>query len=88
MNLFLRYREEIAALHHKLSLDLAELVYKLNQVFRGEQAVDGLTFTEVTTPDAGEADTARLFCRVNGSGKVELCVRFPTGAVQVIETEP
>lgn len=88
MNLFLRYREEISALHHKLSLDLAELVFKLNQVFRGERAVDGLTLTEVTTPDAGDTNTARLFCRDNGSGKTELCVRFPTGAVQVIETEP
>jgi hypothetical protein len=31
---------------------------------------------------------ARLFARDNGSGKAQLCVLFPTGAVQVIATEP
>jgi hypothetical protein len=31
---------------------------------------------------------ARLFVKDNGAGKTQLCVRFHTGAVQVIETEP
>ena len=31
---------------------------------------------------------ARLFSRDNGAGKVQLCVQFPTGALQVIATEP
>jgi hypothetical protein len=34
------------------------------------------------------AQTARLFCRDNGSGKMQLVVRFPTGAVIVLATEP
>lgn len=48
----------------------------------------GIEFTEMTAPAAGASNTARLFCRDNGSGKSQLCVIFATGAVQVIATEP
>lgn len=44
-----------------------------------EQAVD---------PAAPAANTARFYARDNGAGKTQLVVRFPTGAVQVIATEP
>ena len=40
------------------------------------------------TVPAPPAGIARVFPRVAGSGKMELCVRFPTGAVQVLATEP
>jgi hypothetical protein len=43
---------------------------------------------EVGNPSAPGANRLRLFARDNGSGKTQLCVRFPTGAVQVIKTEP
>lgn len=39
-------------------------------------------------PSAPAADTARLYVKDNGAGKTQLVVRFPTGAVQVIATEP
>lgn len=39
-------------------------------------------------PAAGATNSARLYARDNGSGKTQLCVRFATGAVQVIATEP
>jgi hypothetical protein len=39
-------------------------------------------------PEAPGQNAARLFVRDNGSGKGQLCVRFPTGAIQVIATEP
>jgi len=39
-------------------------------------------------PPAPTADNARLFVRDNGSGKTQLCVRFNTGAVQVLATQP
>lgn len=42
---------------------------------------------EVSTPSAPGANKARLFLRESG-GKGQLCVRFPTGAVQVIKSEP
>lgn len=34
------------------------------------------------------ANNAAIFCKDNGAGKTQLCVRFPTGAVQVLATEP
>ena len=43
---------------------------------------------EMADPAAPGADKARLFARDNGSGKTQLAVRFPTGAVQVLATEP
>jgi len=42
---------------------------------------------EVSTPLAPGANKARLFVRDNGSGKTQLCVRFPTGSVQVLATQ-
>ena len=43
---------------------------------------------EISTPSAPGTNKLRLFARDNGSGKTQLCVRFSTGAVQVIKTEP
>jgi hypothetical protein len=45
-------------------------------------------FAEMVAPAAGAANTARLFSRDNGAGKTQLCVIFPTGAIQVLSTEP
>lgn len=45
----------------------------------GEQSSD---------PGAPGANLARLFAKDNGAGKTQLVVRFPTGATQVIATEP
>jgi hypothetical protein len=33
-------------------------------------------------------DTVIVFARKNGGGKMELCVQHPTGAVEVLSTEP
>jgi hypothetical protein len=40
------------------------------------------------TPVAPDPDYATLFATTSVSGKVQLAVRFPTGAVQVLSTEP
>ena len=37
---------------------------------------------------APSSNKAALFVRDNGSGKTQLCVRFNTGAVQVLATQP
>lgn len=37
---------------------------------------------------APAANTGRLYLRDNGAGKTQLVIRFPTGVVQVIATEP
>lgn len=43
---------------------------------------------QASDPAAPATNTARFFSRDNGSGKTQLCVRFPTGAIQIIATEP
>lgn len=43
---------------------------------------------EMAAPSAPSANRARLYTRDNGSGKTQLVVRFASGAVQVIATEP
>jgi hypothetical protein len=43
---------------------------------------------ETSDPAAPAANRARLYFRDNGGGKTQLAVRFPTGAVQVLATEP
>lgn len=54
----------------------------------GVDASGFVEMAEVTAPAAPAANTARLFVQDNGSGKTQLAVRFPTGAVQTIVTEP
>lgn len=45
-------------------------------------------FKEISDPTAASADGGRLYVKDNGAGKTQLCIRFNTGAVQVIATEP
>ena len=42
---------------------------------------------EISDPPAPGVNKARLFVRDNGNGKTQLCVRFNTGVVRVIETQ-
>jgi hypothetical protein len=43
---------------------------------------------EMTAPAAPGANKARLFLKASGSGKTQLCVRFSSGAIQVLATQP
>jgi hypothetical protein len=43
---------------------------------------------EIGTPSAPNGNHARLFVRANSNGKTQLCVRFHTGAVRVLATQP
>jgi hypothetical protein len=43
---------------------------------------------EISTPSAPTANKARLFLKDNGAGKTQLCVRFHSGAIQVLATQP
>ena len=47
-----------------------------------------IELNEMTAPSAGATNSARIFSRDNGSGKTQVCVIFPTGAIQVLATEP
>jgi hypothetical protein len=51
-------------------------------------ATGGIRLPEIADPSAPAANNGVLYTRDNGSGKTQLCVRFPTGAVQVLATEP
>ncbi len=68
---------------------------KSNQVVIGNSSIletffsgGCLKLVEMTEPAAPSANTGVLYLKDNGSGKTQFCVRFPTGAVQVIATEP
>lgn len=79
------------------SPELAPLVTALEQALRDiarvleggnvnmEAVLQGTIISDPTAPSTG---TGKLYYRDNGSGKVQLVVRFPTGAVQVLATEP
>lgn len=43
---------------------------------------------EITPPANPSANKARLYVQDNGAGKTQIVVQFPTGAVQVLATEP
>ena len=48
----------------------------------------GLQLPERADPSAPASNKAIIYVRDNGSGKTQVVARFPTGAVQVIATEP
>lgn len=47
-----------------------------------------MNLTERAEPSNPGANIGVLFTKDSGAGKTQLCVRFPTGASQVIATEP
>ena len=47
-----------------------------------------ISLKEITDPSATNPDDAVIYARDNGSGKTQICVRFSSGAVQVIATQP
>lgn len=60
---------------------------KRMQFEAGQPAVTGVPVT--ATPSAPtEVGAGTWFFRNNGAGKSQFCVVFPSGAVQVIATEP
>jgi hypothetical protein len=58
-------------------------------LFEGSVLIDTfIELAEMAAPAAPAANKGRLFMQDNGSGKTQIAVRFPSGAVQVIATEP
>lgn len=62
----------------------------LRGYFNNENSGMGLMFQGESSSDhsAPPANDAIVYTKDNGSGKTQLCVRFNTGAVQVLATEP
>lgn len=82
----------------QLNQRLGRLAYILESVYRGSGFLRIGTnlhlsrtvtlYSEGTAPAAPAAERAVLFLRVGGGGKMELCIRYPGGAINVIDTEP
>ncbi len=52
------------------------------------QLADRLEMVEITAPGAPAANGAYIYCDDNGAGKTRLNVRFNSGAVQILATQP
>lgn len=48
----------------------------------------GLVLPDVSVDPSAKADANIFFFRDRGDGKHQLCVRYPTGAIQILATEP
>ena len=59
-----------------------------NLIMSGVGANGFIEQQEITDPSAPVANIARIYTRDNGGGKTQVVVRFATGAIQVIATEP
>jgi len=75
-----------AAHNYSVALGSGSTTTDVSQVAIGTKHIEATV--RPTNPDAPAADKGRVYFRKNVSEKMELCVRFPTGAVQVIATEP
>jgi hypothetical protein len=53
-----------------------------------DDTVSKLMLTEIVEPTNPAANKAFLFIKDNGAGKTQLCVRFGSGATQVVAIEP
>lgn len=75
----------------RLELPQADLRFYTDQYSTQTLEVNNAGFiegVEISDPSAPSSNRGRLYFKDNGSGKTQLAVRFPTGAVQVIATEP
>lgn len=66
------------------AFDLGDTTHLIGNINLGK----GIYFTEQSDPSAPSTNIGVLYVRDNGGGKSQLVVRFPTGAVQVVATEP
>lgn len=68
------------------------LVGNLTGAIQNRQLASGSELGIVEYPEtsdpAATADQGRVYARDNGAGKTQLCVRFATGAIQILATEP
>lgn len=43
---------------------------------------------QAVAPDAPDANSAAIYLRDNGAGKMQVVVKYPGGAINIIDTEP
>jgi hypothetical protein len=58
------------------------------RLLNGSGQGGGILFVEMSEPAAPAANSGLFFLKDNGAGKTQCCIRFATGATQVIATEP
>jgi hypothetical protein len=99
--ILLRLNDSIAQLKEDLAAasptDVASataLTALTARVTKAEQTLKQLLYSgyrdyqQIADPIAPSKGTARQYSRDNGAGKSQMVVRFPSGAVQVLATEP
>ena len=64
------------------------MIFAHPDIIRPVVHASAISLAEMTQAPVGQPNTGRLFVRDNGSGKSQLVIQFPTGAIQVIATEP
>lgn len=74
--------------HAADSVQITTMTYGLELLGNGSNEGGYLDIPKMTDPGAPAASKLRFFCKDNGSGKMQACVRFPTGAILVLGTEP
>jgi len=70
------------------SVDLFQVLDNSGTAILAVTATGGLEMLEQSDPPAPGTNRGKVYVRDNGAGKSQLCVRFNSGAVQVIATEP
>lgn len=81
------YRRSIGTGGAKQRMEIITHGKKRFEVHADEPALEGQPIS--STPAApARAGSGAFFFRDDGNGKSQFCVRFPSGAVQVLATEP
>jgi hypothetical protein len=70
------------------SADLAQWRNSADAVLAAVTATGALQMREQSDPATPAGNNAHLYVRDNGSGKTQLCVRWDTGSITVLATEP
>lgn len=61
---------------------------RLRGWFTGDQAAFTLLKAESSPTAPASVGQGVFFFRDSGAGKAQMCVRFPSGAIQIVATEP
>lgn len=79
----------LAAVGTDTNINLALSPKGTGAVFIGDASAGApAAFIEQSDPAAPASNTCLVYAKDNGAGKTQFVVRFPTGAVQVLATEP
>lgn len=90
-NIIIGYDLEVAAAGTSNTLNIGGLITGTGTYGTGTQSLafaGAVTMPEQADAAAPAANFGTFYMRDNGAGKTQFVVRFPTGAIQVLATEP